>query len=92
MTRDDTEITIPNSVIVDFKIVNESGGPGEAERVRVTLSISYDSDLEEAKRTLIRVAEKDKNVLKFPQPRVRLREFGESGLRLQLLFWIQNLK
>ena len=90
MTRDDIEITIPNSVIATSKIVNESGGPGEAERVRVTLSISYDSDLEEAKRTLIRVAEKDKNVLKSPEPRVRLREFGESGLRLQLLFWIQK--
>ena len=90
MTRDDIEITIPNSVIATSKIVNESGGPGEAERVRVTLSISYDSDLEEAKRTLIKVAEKDKNVLKSPEPRVRLREFGESGLRLQLLFWIQK--
>ena len=33
MTRDDIEITIPNSVIATSKIVNESGGPGEAERV-----------------------------------------------------------
>lgn len=90
MTRDDIEITIPNSVIATSKIVNESGGPGEAERVRVTLSISYDSNLEEAKNTLIQIAGNDKNVLKTPKPRVRFREFGESGLRLQLLFWIQK--
>ena len=31
MTRDDIEITIPNSVIAASKIVNESGGPGEIE-------------------------------------------------------------
>ncbi|MBT4663055.1 MAG: mechanosensitive ion channel family protein, partial [Candidatus Marinimicrobia bacterium] len=36
MTRDDIEITIPNSVIAASKIVNESGGPGETERVRIT--------------------------------------------------------
>ena len=29
MTRDDIEITIPNSVIANSKIVNESGGPYE---------------------------------------------------------------
>ena len=34
MTRDDIEITIPNSVIASSKIVNESGGPGESERVK----------------------------------------------------------
>ena len=33
MTRDDIEITIPNSVIANAKIVNESGGPYENERV-----------------------------------------------------------
>jgi small-conductance mechanosensitive channel len=90
MTRDDIEITIPNSVIATSKIVNESGGPGEAERVRVTLMISYDSDLGEAKETLIHIAKENTNVLKTPEPRVRLREFADSGLRLQLLFWIQK--
>ena len=46
MTRDDIEITIPNSVIAASKIVNESGGPGEIERVRITLTVAYDSDLD----------------------------------------------
>lgn len=40
MTRDDIEITIPNSVIAASKIVNESGGPGETERVRITLHVA----------------------------------------------------
>jgi len=90
MTRDDIEITIPNSVIATSKIVNESGGPGETERVRITIMISYDSDLNDAKKTLIDIAKNDRNVLKNPEPRVRFREFAESGLRLQLLFWIHK--
>ena len=90
MTRDDIEITIPNSVIATSKIVNESGGPGETERVRVTLMISYDSDLQEAKDSLVNIAKENAGVLKTPEPRVRLREFADSGLKLQLLFWIQK--
>ena len=90
MTRDDIEITIPNSVIAASKIVNESGGPGEIERVRITLTVAYDSDLDEVKNLLITIAKKEINVLKEPEPRVRFREFADHGLRLQLLFWIHN--
>ena len=47
MTRDDIEITIPNSVIANSKIINESGGPVEMERVRVNVSVAYGSDIEQ---------------------------------------------
>ena len=90
MTRDDIEITIPNSVIAASKIVNESGGPGEIERVRITLTVAYDSDLDEVKNLLITIAKKERNVLEEPEPRVRFREFADHGLRLQLLFWIHS--
>ena len=88
MTRDDIEIIIPNSVIATSKIVNESGGPEEIERVRITLLVSYSSDIDEVKKILVEIAKHNENVLDKPEPRVRLREFAENGLRLQLLFWI----
>ena len=58
MTRDDIEITIPNSVIATTKIVNESGGPHEKERVRVDVDIAYGSDLEKAKNILNAISSK----------------------------------
>ena len=90
MTRDDIEITIPNSVIAASKIVNESGGPGETERVRITIHVAYDSDIDHVKNVLVSIALANKNVLKTPEPRVRFREFGDHGLKLQLLFWIHK--
>jgi len=90
MTRDDIEITIPNSVIAASKIVNESGGPGETERVRVNIQIAYKTDIEKVKTILVNIAKKNENVLKLPEPRVRFREFADHGLRLQLLFWIHK--
>ena len=90
MTRDDIEITIPNSVIAASKIVNESGGPGETERVRITLHVAYESDIDDVKALLISIALRNENVLRAPKPRVRFREFGDHGLKLQLLFWIHK--
>ena len=90
MTRDDIEITIPNSVIATSKIVNESGGPKEIERVRITMLIAYGSNIDKAKRVLTDIASKNNNVLDNPVPRVRFREFADHGMRLQLLFWIEK--
>lgn len=88
MTRDDIEITIPNSVIAASKIVNESGGPEDIERVRITLLVAYGSDIDAVKDLLKNIALENNNVQNHPEPRVRFREFADSGIRLQLLFWI----
>jgi len=90
MTRDDIEITIPNNVIANSKIVNESGGPHEDERVRITVSVAYGSDLDLVKRLLVGMANTTEGVCKTPSPRARFREFGESGIVFQLLFWIKR--
>ena len=89
-TRDDIEITIPNSVIATSKIVNESGGPKEHERVRVDVDIAYGSDLDRAKEILNNIAQACNQVCDEPKPRARLRQLGESGLRIQLLCWINK--
>ena len=88
MTRDDIEITIPNSVIAASKIVNESGGPSENERLRINVQVAYGSDIDKVKSILKNIAEKNSNVLKSPEPRVRFREFADFGLKFQLLLWI----
>mgnify|MGYP001159815504 CR=1 FL=1 len=90
MTRDDIEITIPNSVIAASKIVNESGGPSENERVRINVQVAYGSDIDKVKSILKNIAEKNSNALKSPEPRVRFREFADSGLKFQLLLWISK--
>ena len=90
MTRDDIEITIPNSVIANSKIINESGGPHEKERVRLNISVSYDSDIDKVREVLFSLATKSEYSCKDPKPRIRFREFGDSGLKFQLLFWIEK--
>ena len=90
LTRDDIEITIPNSVIATSKIINESGGPHEKERIRITLDVAYGSDIEKVKDIMLNLALASNKVCDNPKPRVRFRSFGESGLNLQLLCWIER--
>jgi len=88
LTRDDIQITVPNSAIAMSKIVNESGGPSENERIRITVGIAYGSNIEDVKKLLIDIADINPNVLNTPNPRVRFRTFDESQITLQLLCWI----
>jgi len=90
MTRDDIEITIPNSVIANSKIVNESGGPYEKERVRLNVGVAYGSDIDQVRKILLDISNSHEDVSDNPNPRVRLRQFGDSSLMFQLLFWIDK--
>ena len=89
-TRDDIEIIIPNSVIANSKIINESGGPHESERVRISVDVAYGTDIDSVKKIMNDIAISSNNVCQNPEPRVRFREFGDSGLRFQLLAWIEK--
>ncbi len=88
LTRDDIEITIPNAVIGNTKIVNESGGPWEKERIRIKVNVAYGSDVDQVVELLTHIADEIEHVVKQPPPRVRLRSFGASGLDFELLCWI----
>jgi MscS family membrane protein len=90
LTRDDIEITVPNSVIANSKIANESGGPWEKARIRISVGVAYDSDIDRVKEILLDVARHLPEVSRDPDPRIRFRNFGDSALELQLLCWIEE--
>jgi len=88
LTRDDVEITIPNGIIGNGKIINEAGGPSSQHRIRVAVGVAYGSDVDQVIEVLEKVATDNNDVLVSPLPRVRFRRFGESSLDFELLGWI----
>ena len=88
LTRDDIEITIPNAVIANAKIVNETSGPSQKRRVRVDLGVAYGSDIEKVRSVLLEVAKDCDLLLADPAPSVRLRAFGDSAILVQLRVYI----
>lgn len=90
LTRDDVEITIPNAIMGNTRIINESGGPHEKYRIRVNVGVAYGSDIDQVKSVLMDIADKEPLVCDDPEPRVRFRLFGASSLDLDLLCWAEN--
>jgi MscS family membrane protein len=90
LTRDDVEVTVPNAVIGNAQIVNETGGPHDKMRLRVKVSVAYGSDVDRVREVLLASVEGVPHVSADPTPRVRFREFGDSGLLFELLAWIDE--
>ena len=90
LTRDDIEITIPNGVIGNAKIINEAGGPSEKRRIRIPIGVAYGSDIDKVIETLDHVAKDHDEICENPKPRVRFRKFGTSSLDFELLCWINQ--
>jgi len=90
VTRDDVEVTVPNAVIANAKIINESGGPWVKHRIRVPVGVAYGSDVDEVCSVLEEIAHGLPSVVKQPAPRVRMRALGNSSLDFELLVWIDH--
>ncbi len=90
LTRDDVEVTIPNSVIANAKIMNESGGRWMKYRIRLKVGVAYGSDVHRVVEVLEATAKTHSQVCQDPPPRVRMRGFGDSSLDFELLCWIER--
>ena len=90
LTRDDVEITIPNSIIGNSTIFNQSGGPSEKLRIRIAVGVAYNTDVDRVREILLNIANQEKLVCTSPSPSVRFRLFGTSSLDFELRCWVPN--
>lgn len=90
LTRDNVEITIPNSVVANAKVTNETGGATPKKRIRVCVGVAYDSDVDQVRKVLLETALGEPAVCEEPEPQVRFRTFGESSLDFELRCWVES--
>lgn len=86
LTRDNIMISIPNAVITNGKIVNQSL-PTPLFRVKVKIGVAYGSDIDMVEATLLELARKNELAVADPEPRVKFREFGDSALQFEVQCW-----
>ncbi|CAM2066272.1 Mechanosensitive ion channel family protein [Sulfidibacter corallicola] len=90
LTNDDVEVIIPNAVMGNSTIINQSGGPYEKFRLRVPVSVAYGSDIDEVRQVLLECAKVEDKVEQVPAPRVRFRQMGESSLDWEIWVWVRE--
>ena len=89
LTRDEILICIPNSVITNVKVVNESA-PAPRFRIRIKIGVAYGTDVEQVEEILMKLARENELAANNPVPRVRFRAFGDSSLDFELLCWARR--
>jgi small-conductance mechanosensitive channel len=87
--RDGVETLVPNQQLITNPVINWSFSDPRV-RLKLPVRISYHDDPEEALRVLQDAAEHCPRVLKEPAPASRLMNFGDSGIELELRFWIAD--
>ncbi|MBN2746478.1 MAG: mechanosensitive ion channel [Bacteroidales bacterium] len=90
LTRDNTNLLIPNSKFVEENVVNWTLDENNI-RLKIDVGVAYGSDVELVKRLLLETASNHADVLNQPSPFVRFSNFGNNSLDFQLFFWSDNI-
>ena len=79
---------IPNGTLSNNIIVNVSAK--ESRRVDVVMPISYDADVEKAKKAIGDVIKKYDLVLKDPAPFIEVGEYADSSVNIYVRTWTKK--
>ena len=83
------EVIVPNELLVSSMIVNETLTDPKV-RLATQVAVAYETDLERALVLLVEAAKAQPRVLGDPPPRGLVTGFGESGINLEVGFWIAD--
>lgn len=88
VTNENMTVIIPNSKLVQNKLVNFSRGTNV--RLNIPVGVAYGSDLQRVTEALEEAASSVDQVLKEPAPRAHFSGFGDSSLDFEIRVWINE--
>ncbi|GAH02373.1 unnamed protein product, partial [marine sediment metagenome] len=88
-TKDDSDILIPNSLLVQGKIGNYTLRDSLC-RVWTAVGVSYSSDLKKVRDVLEKVCGGFDGLSAQHEPVVLLTDFGDSSVNYQVFVWIED--
>jgi small-conductance mechanosensitive channel len=83
------EAIVPNEVLVGSVVLNETYTNSRV-RHAVAVQVGYGCDLERAMALMVEAAHDQERVLAVPPPKAFLVRFADSGIELELGFWIED--
>lgn len=86
---DNTKVIIPNETLVTNVMLNHTMQDRNV-RLQLPIRVGYETDLDLALKLLLDAAGEQRRVLSQPAASALLKEFGESGIELQLNVWIND--
>jgi small-conductance mechanosensitive channel len=88
-TRDDEEIIIPNSLLVQSSVTNYTLGDS-LYRIRAKVGVAYGSDMDQVTEVLKVAGESVKERVLEREPIILLLEFGNSSVDFEVSIWAED--
>ena len=85
LTRDGKYVAVPNANVMLRGIDNRTATP--TRRTTLAVGVSYDTDLEQAQRVLVKAMSEVEEIEDSPEPTAFVEEFGESTVNFAARFW-----
>jgi small-conductance mechanosensitive channel len=89
VTNDNISIIVPNSEFISSTVINWSHIDRNV-RLNFPIGVSYKSDPEQVRKTLLQVADENPGVLKEPKSDVLIEKFGENSISFNLRVWTRE--
>ena len=83
------EALIPNDMLITATVLSNTFADKRV-RLAVTVSVAYSTDIAPVLLRLADIATRNQRVLAEPAPRALVVEMGDSGVNLELGFWIED--
>lgn len=89
-TQDGKEVLIPNEEFISQRVISWTHSD-KAARGDITVSVSYESDVELARTLMLEAASAHPKRHKTRAPMCVVNAFGDSGVQLTLYFWVADV-
>lgn len=90
ITREDTFIILPNSVITNNNLINWTYS-SISSRFAIKVGVDYSSDVKLVMELMEKAVKEQHGVLSQPAPTVRFQEYGDSALSFSVFFWCDEV-
>lgn len=90
-TFDETVVIIPNSIVASSRIINYNK-PKSKIKVKIDISLAYGTDVQKAKKAILKVAQAAEGIETDPSPSVYFTEMGDFALKFLVVVWVANPK
>jgi MscS family membrane protein len=91
-TVQDIQIAIPNSLLSNGYVVNETAGTAKSHRIEIPVSVAYGTNLDDAVKCLLDATKALPHVARPQDTKVLVSELGDSGVYLKVLIWLEDPK
>ncbi|MBN7815261.1 mechanosensitive ion channel family protein [Algoriphagus pacificus] len=89
LAYDGSEVVIPNGDLLSQSLINWTLSD-KRRRIELIIGVGYGSDMKKVKTIIEGVLSRDR-ILKAPQPKVFMQNFGDNSVDFRVLFWVESM-